>query len=369
MEIIHVVLGKANPSRMNGVNKVVHELATRQQQRGEAVSLWGITRYPKHDYPGRVYTTSLFRAHRNPFRLDRALKKAVEGKGKDTVFHLHGGFIPAFYSLAVALHKRRIPYVFTAHGSYNTVALERNRRRKSWYFRLFEKKVLTYARAIHCLGRSEVDGLQQIFPNKKTNLIPYGFDGSPMRSNHAGEDKFIIGFCGRLDIHTKGLDLLLQAFSKFQWDAPTAELWLIGDSPSRGELENLARRLGIRSQTVFFGSRFGEEKLELLQQVHVFAHPSRNEGLPTAVLEAAALGIPCVITEATNVGEPVRRYGAGEVVARPDGLLLAEALRRLYKLYRAKRLAVVGMQARKMIGECFDWNVILGDFHRLYQPA
>src|ERR1700759_820319 len=110
MEIIHVVLGKANPSRMNGVNKVVHELATRQQQMGERVTLWGITRFPKHDYPGRVYATRLFRAYRNPFRLDRALKEALAEKRRDTVFHLHGGFIPAFFSLAVALHERNIPY-------------------------------------------------------------------------------------------------------------------------------------------------------------------------------------------------------------------------------------------------------------------
>ena len=43
MEIIHIVLGKANPDRMNGVNKVVYQLATKQADFGEKVAVWGIT--------------------------------------------------------------------------------------------------------------------------------------------------------------------------------------------------------------------------------------------------------------------------------------------------------------------------------------
>ncbi|MBY0574697.1 MAG: glycosyltransferase, partial [Undibacterium sp.] len=50
----------------------------------------------------------------------------------------------------------------------------------------------------------------------------------------------------------------------------------------------------------------------------VFAHPSRNEGLPTSVLEVAAMGIPCVVTDATNVGDAIREYNAGAVIAEPD---------------------------------------------------
>ena len=51
MEIIHLVLGKANPLRMNGVNKVVHELAEQQCASGLKASVWGITAQPVHDYP------------------------------------------------------------------------------------------------------------------------------------------------------------------------------------------------------------------------------------------------------------------------------------------------------------------------------
>ena len=55
MEIIHIILGKANPERMNGVNKVVHEMASNQTQRGYEVMVWGITTNPVHDYPERGF--------------------------------------------------------------------------------------------------------------------------------------------------------------------------------------------------------------------------------------------------------------------------------------------------------------------------
>ena len=70
MKIIHLVLGKANPLRMNGVNKLVHEMATTQQEMGYNVNLWGITENPIHDYPPRNYRTVLFPSlfQQNEFR-------------------------------------------------------------------------------------------------------------------------------------------------------------------------------------------------------------------------------------------------------------------------------------------------------------
>ena len=73
MEIIHLILGKANPDRMNGVNRAVHHLATSQAQNGMHVSVWGITPTPDSAYPdGRLYTTRLFRSRKS--KLDWILR-------------------------------------------------------------------------------------------------------------------------------------------------------------------------------------------------------------------------------------------------------------------------------------------------------
>ncbi len=367
MEIIHVVLGTANLSSMNDVNRVVSELATQQQENGEKVRLWGITRYPLHDYPDRCYTTQLFRAGKHDFQLDKVLLKAIDTLGTDTIFHLHGGFIPAFYTLSKVLYERGIPFVLTPHGSYNAIALQKSAWRKMLYFQFFERKLLGRVRAIHCLGKSEVTGLRRIWDNDKTVLIPYGFK-LPAYGCFPRPGKFVIGFCGRLDSYTKGLDLLLPAFSLFLKFAPDAELWIIGDGPDRKRLEAMAVQLGILNKTIFYGSRFDADKRYLLSQLHVFAHPSRNEGLPTAVLEAAALGIPCVVTDATNVGDMIRTYGCGEVVL-PYASSVSVALMRLYRKTIVGDRMVLSENARRMVAEVYNWKHIITDMHRLYLCA
>lgn len=62
MEIIHLILGKANPDRMNGVNKVVFQLASQQAAAGRKVAVWGITKDTTHNYGARNFETQLFRA-------------------------------------------------------------------------------------------------------------------------------------------------------------------------------------------------------------------------------------------------------------------------------------------------------------------
>ena len=56
-------MGKANPARMNGVNKVVYQLATRQTAAGLNVAVWGFTKTPEGDYGERNFRTEIGRAH------------------------------------------------------------------------------------------------------------------------------------------------------------------------------------------------------------------------------------------------------------------------------------------------------------------
>ena len=73
----------------------------------------------------------------------------------------------------------------------------------------------------------------------------------------------------------------------------------------------IIRQLGIEDAVELMGSRFGEEKVALLQQCHVFVHPSRSDGLPATIVEAAALGLPSV-SEETNIGDFITAFDAGQ---------------------------------------------------------
>jgi glycosyltransferase involved in cell wall biosynthesis len=369
MEIIHVVLGKANPERMNGVNKVVYQLATKQKLAGKNVSVWGITADLTVNYPARNFETVLFKAYTNKFKLDANFITALKAKAGKAIFHLHGGFNPIFYTISKQLAKHNIPYVFTPHGAYNTIAMERSKYTKKLYLQLFEKPLLKRAAVIHSIGVSEVDGLQTIYTNTKSKLVAYGYENTTEETATPDAEKFIVGFCGRLDIYTKGLDLLVKAFAKFTVAVPQAKLWIIGDSSERDDFFELVKEEGIADNVVFYGSVFGQEKTDLLKQVHVFAHPSRNEGLPASVLEAAALGLPCVVTRATNTGDVIKKHNAGAVVEQPDANELYNALLQVKNVIDAEGIGSYSQRCKAMVNQEFNWNKVVVDFDKMYAAA
>jgi glycosyltransferase involved in cell wall biosynthesis len=369
MEIIHVLVGKANPRGLEASNSLVNELATQQALAKENISVWGIDRSPVHDYPWRPFSTLLFRKCLNPFHLDSKLTEALGNIKGNAVFHLHGGWNSFFYTLVKALHRRNIPFVFTPQDCYPVIAFQKGQWTRKIYFQLFEKRILKYARYIHCLNKIEKEALQIIYPNKKTMLIPYGYEGFTKIKHDNYSREFVIGFCGQLDIHSKGLDLLLRAFSLFNRQVPLSELWIMGDGPDRTKLEELAAELGIARHMSFWGQQTDEEKLGLLQQMQVFAYPSRIEGIPLEVLEAASTGIPCVVTKLTHIGDFIRQYNCGEVIDQPDHEALFDALKKVYTSIRQNGRSAMSENAQRMIREIFNWKTILQQFHRLYKRA
>lgn len=367
MEIIHIILGKANPLRMNGVNKVVHQLATKQTSLGMKVEVWGITHNKNHDYPPRNFKTRLFDTSLNPFFVCEKLKAAILSKKSTAVFHIHGGFIPRFYSISKFMKENNTHFVFTPHGSYNSIAMNKSKFVKKIYFSLFERKVLESCDAIHCFGKSEINGLKSIAPNLNADLIPYGFEVSDERArNYERGQNFIVGYCGRIDIYTKGLDALLSGFAAFHEYVPGSELWIIGDGSDLTQLKAKAKQLKIEHAIAFWGACYGEVKAELLKNITVFAHPSRNEGLPTAVLEAASMGIPCLITEATNLGEQIDNFQAGEVITQTTDLDVKKGLLRLHDKIENGELPKMHYYARQMVHLGFDWEKLMGQYYTLY---
>lgn len=263
------------------------------------------------------------------------------------------------------MHKHNIPYVLTPHGAYNTIAMKRNAFVKSLYFRLFEKNVVKYASTIHCIGRSEITGLNSIFKTNKTTLLPYGFEFGELQKvapklNH----KLVFGYVGRIDIYTKGLDLLLNAFSKFYPSNPESQLWIIGDGADKSKLQKLISKLQLTESVILYGSKFGNEKNELIQQLDFFCHPSRNEGLPSAVLEALNLGIPCIVSEATNVSSQILNCNCGLSVANEKELERAFHLAK--EITMGANRSTFKTNAQFLVRDYFNWDKLIPKFNEMY---
>ena len=115
-----------------------------------------------------------------------------------------------------------------------------------------------------------------------------------------------------------------------------------------------------------FGSKFGKEKDELISQMSIFTHPSRNEGIPTAVLEACAMGVPAVVTQATNIASYVTKYKAGISIANENTDELTNAFLTLYNYWNSPQLDEMGENAMRLVHDAFDWDILVEKLDELY---
>jgi phosphatidyl-myo-inositol dimannoside synthase len=129
-----------------------------------------------------------------------------------------------------------------------------------------------------------------------------------------------IAFVGVLHQHYKGLDWLLVALTQTRF---RHTLTVIGDGPLRTHLEQMARRLGLADRARFVGLLPGPDAVRVVLAAHdLYVLPSRTEGMPRALLEAMAVGLPCLGTPVGGVPELLR---APDLIPvdRPDVLARA----------------------------------------------
>lgn len=161
---------------------------------------------------------------------------------------------------------------------------------------------------------------------------------------------------GRL-VPIKGLDVAIRALAGRRF-----QLLIAGDGPERRRLEALARALG--AQVRFCGEVAGERKHQLLQAADAFVLPSRrlpdgrSEGLPHALLEALAHGLPVVAAHSDGVAELLAGTAFARWLVPPDDPAeLGRALDDLHAARAMSRAPDLAEQARAIAAR-FSWSRI-----------
>lgn len=367
-KVIHVALGKVNPNRLNGVNKVVHGLASAQKEIGDSIEFWGITRTPNDPHDERSFKTRLYK-DLGKFWLSSTLKRDIRKAADGTIFHLHGAFNTQIALLALYFRKNRIPYVFTPHGAYNTRAMQKNYVWKKLYCWLIESSLVKHAECVHILGLSEGIGLSKLFRYKRVLLIPNGhcFSNEKPRLADSRNISLTIGFLGRLEIETKGLDIFCAALS-LATENGFDILWEItGDGEQKEALKELIDQYGINESVRFNGAMFGEQKRQFLRRIDFLCLNSRNEGLPGVIFESMEQGTPVIVSHATNFGNYITQHKCGLVLNAntPNDLFdifkRAKALKEAPDAYRE-----LSHNSIETLNTHFNWSHIANRMRDLY---
>lgn len=168
----------------------------------------------------------------------------------------------------------------------------------------------------------------------------------------------------------KATPALVEAFLTIAGQRPGLRLRMIGDGPDRRQCEELAGRSGRSRQVEFTGYRTDVDAQ--LGEADAFVLPSLNENLPLALLQAMALGLPCIATAVGGVPE-VLDGDCGQLITPGDPLALRGAMERL--IAEPALAASLGGRARSRVEERFSlsscadkhlrlWEGLLGKRHR-----
>lgn len=307
---------------------------------------------------------------RDFLRILRTIKRvdAVFSSGGFDLAHTHGYF--ADIAGGIAAKRRMIPMVSTCHGFifnnwklkvYNIISL---------FFLQFFDRIIAVSEKIkselirYGIKPYNIKVIVNAVPVKqeKANYIEKRMD---FRINLGiRDDEFVLGYVGRLSIE-KGVKFFLEACSMLNIVGLPLRIILVGDGPSRAELEALAEKRGIRHLTFFSG--FQKEPQAWLSAMDVFVLPSLTEGTPMALLEAMALGIPVVASNVGGIPSVITTDQDGVLVPPGDSSALKDALYRLWADVGLRRdLSIRGKEIIERKYDARPWaRVVEGVYQEL----
>ena len=161
----------------------------------------------------------------------------------------------------------------------------------------------------------------------KHAIIPNPINKSFIFSKHIGGRNREIVTAGRL-ISVKNHKLLIEAFSRICNEYPDATLAIYGEGPLLAELKELSESLGVGKKVSFPGFMpWGEES----KNSAMFVLSSDLEGMPNALMEAMAMGLPCVSTDCDGGGARylIENGKNGLLIPKNDVDALATAMQRM----------------------------------------
>lgn len=229
------------------------------------------------------------------------------------------------------------PAVATLH-----TAGQDRRHYRLWRYRLETLALRHFSRRVVAVGQTVAEAHQPRLGRKRIQVIPNAVASIPplaeaerqaLRAHMVGDAaRPVLISVGRLSL-PKGYPDLLAAFSQLRQTRPAAALVIVGQGELAADLQAQVETLGLRGQAFLLGAR--EDVPRLLAASDMFVLASHWEGLPVAVLEAMAAGLPVVATAVGDVpqvltpetGVLVPPHAPAELAAAV-GQLLADPVRR-----------------------------------------
>lgn len=290
------------------------------------------------------------------------------------IIHIHEFFTPLAVIISFLAKYFQIPYVISAHGTLEAYRLKHRGIAKKVFMLLFGDRMIKNTAHFIALTKEESWDYQALeIKESLISVIPNGITPNEYNSLLKKSDIFrkrfgieentqVILYVGRIH-HLKGLGILIQAFKEIVKKEKETLLLIVG--PDDGYIEVLRGMIvqnKLENKVIFTGLLSGKEKTEAYANSDIFVYPSPSEGHSMAILEAAAAGLPLVITTGCRFNE-VKIHQAGIVVGVNSKEITAAIIRLLENKVLRKQM---GENARKMIKDNYSMKKMIIGLYGIY---
>ncbi|MCD4676625.1 MAG: glycosyltransferase family 4 protein [Desulfobacula sp.] len=198
------------------------------------------------------------------------------------------------------------------------------------------------------------------------SIIPNGIDTDFFvpATRKSKSPVFKLMFTGRIS-EQKNLMFLVDQLSVFKKkQKKKLRLQIAGDGPLKNKIQDYAKNLDVSDQITWHGWVDKKKILSLCQEADCFINPSLYEGMPNAVLEAMACGIPIIASQVAGNSEVVLHGKTGFLFRLDDETSLQEALEKVSA--DPGLCQTLGKNARDRAEKDFSWTMVAKKYALLF---
>lgn len=163
----------------------------------------------------------------------------------------------------------------------------------------------------------------------------------------------------------KGLEYAIKALKLLIEDGVDFEYIIVGNGSAKEELQFLINDLELDDKIKFIGSLTPKEVKQYLEYADIFLLPSVQEGFSNAVIEAQALGLPCLVSDTGGLEENIEHGKTGFVFEKRNVIEMAKYIKRFDSMKNGQFVSMKHNAAQRA-KEHFDVRIQIKEFVRMY---